>query len=462
MRGVPCAHKTRGLLPQTALLKFLNRIVLNVVNPFLDSWSSEHGLNHCLMGSGKGKQTRDFVFVANSILEKGRDRRGAAGIAGGDIQKCHDVIPWGQTLRGLKRRNVPHEWANALIRLHRCLVVNMVAASCKVLALERTRSALTGSPSAGPAARIVIEDSFSLALPLFTHSFERAEGQVIHGMSWSDNLMTTGDSIGSAINNFQTWRQILMSVFNMSVKDSSCVAIPSITHNCQPYKLEVGGSVWEVKDSDVWLGCEVSGMGKDSGDMNAVKCSWERAFWANARYLRNTRAPVDARVKLWRSISLGIGDYHFAGWRLAIAAGADLEAAHNKILSRIVGLKLEEDDTAASYSIRRNSVISQVKTRHKMCIRSRWANRLVSWVEHLHRHKATWAYQLLVTQDDEWLRIMRLLAGSPSYEAGVTGTRVGRGFPLRWGAGWLEAVSLNGGGGRILSGTNNELLQESP
>ena len=81
-----------------------------------------------------------------------------------------------------------------------------------------------------------------------------------------------------------------------------------------------------------------------------------------------------------------------------------------------------------------------------MCIRSRWANRLVSWVEHLHRHKATWAYQLLVTQDDEWLRIMRLLAGSPSYEAGVTGTRVGRGFPLRWGAGWLDAVSLNGGG----------------
>lgn len=114
------------------------------------------------------------------------------------------------------------------------------------------------------------------------------------------------------------------------------------------------------------------------------------------------------------------------------------------------------------YSTRRNSVISQVKTKHNMCIRSWWANRLVFWVEHPHRQKATWAYQLLVTQDDEWLRIMCLLAGSPSYEAGGTGTRVGRGFPVRWGAGWLEPVSLNGGGRRILSGTNNELLQESP
>ena len=43
----------------------------------------------------------------------------------------------------------------------------MMAGMCEVQALERTRSALTGSPSAGPAARICIEDSFMIAMPLF-------------------------------------------------------------------------------------------------------------------------------------------------------------------------------------------------------------------------------------------------------------------------------------------------------
>ena len=119
--------------------------------------------------------------------------------------------------------------------------------------------------------------------------------------------------------------------------------------------------MWEVKDADVWLGCEVTGMGRDSGDMSAVKCSWERAFWANARYLRNPSAPIDARSKFWRCISLGIGDYHFAGWRPAIAAAAELEAAHNKIVSHIIGLKPENEDTAASYSIRRSMWLPRSK-----------------------------------------------------------------------------------------------------
>ena len=180
--------------------------------------------------------------------------------------------------------------------------------------------------------------------------------------------------------------------------------------------------------------------------MMSVKCSWERAFWANARYLRNMKAPVDARLGMWRSIAFGIGDYYFAGWRPALKAASEIESAHNNILRRIIFVQSRQDDTAASFVLRRNSLIAHIKSRNKLCIRSRWAFRLVSWEEHLYRHQDSFAFKLLVAQDDEWLRIQRLLSGSPSVDAGTTGTRDGRGYPMRWGAGWLDAVGMACGG----------------
>ena len=196
----------------------------------------------------------------------------------------------------------------------------------------------------------------------------------------------------------------------------------------------------------MWLGCAVSGVGKDAADMTSVKCSWERAFWANARYLRNSKAPLDSRLKFWRSIAFGIGDYHFPGWRPAKAAASSVEAAHNKILSRILALRPSLDDSAATFSKRRNAAIARLKASHKLCVRSRWAFKLVTWMEHLHRHKDSVAFKLLGVQDDECLRTCRYLAGSQSLDAGATGTRAGRGYPLRWGAVWIEAVGLKCGG----------------
>ena len=50
------------------------------------------------------------------------------------------------------------------------------------------------------------------------------------------------------------------------------------------------------------------------------------------------------------------------------------------------------------------------------------------------------AFKLLVSQDDEWLRLQRAAVGSSSVFGGLTLTRAGPGYPLRWGANWLEAV----------------------
>ena len=136
---------------------------------------------------------------------------------------------------------------------------------------------------------------------------------------------------------------------------------------------------------------------------------------------------------------MGIGDYHFAGWRPVSAAAAALEAAFNRILFRIVAVKPESDETPARFCKRRNSMIAELKRDHGLCVRTRWALRLISWVEHMYRHPETFAFQLVITQDDEWLRMQRASVGSSIF-AGFTRTRAGPGCPLRWGTNWLEAV----------------------
>ena len=69
---------------------------------------------------------------------------------------------------------------------------------------------------------------------------------------------------------------------------------------------------------------------------------------------------------------------------------------------------------------------------------------LARWMELVQRHPESPACLILSVQDDLWLETMRALLtadGSDSaLRAGRTGTRSGRGRPIRWSAGWVTAV----------------------
>ena len=53
-------------------------------------------------------------------------------------------------------------------------------------------------------------------------------------------------------------------------------------------------------------------------------------------------------------------------------------------------------------------------------------------------------FELLKSQDDEWLRPQRVSVGrfwkNRTIDAGETGTRATSGAPLRWAAGWVERL----------------------
>ena len=119
-------------------------------------------------------------------------------------------------------------------------------------------------------------------------------------MAWSDNLYTIGDSIESAIGNFNHWRQILCDMFGMHVKDDSCFVVPARTRQQGETQLVRGGVVWRCVDEVRSLGVMLTDTGQDHSELKRLQSSWTRAFWVNVSILTNSVAPALSRLKFWR------------------------------------------------------------------------------------------------------------------------------------------------------------------
>ena len=168
-------------------------------------------------------------------------------------------------------------------------------------------------------------------------------------------------------------------------------------------------------------------------------------FWANSRILLNRRAPVGNRLRWWRSLSKGLGDYRFALWPYQPTAVDELESCQHKLLSFVVGPRPRENESMVSFCIRRNREVSNEVIRAKTRIASHLAMKTVTWIEHLMRHPDCPATRLLLEQTPEWLETCRILAGTcpeSSSEAGRTMTRAGRGQPIRYLGRWWRVIDF--------------------
>ena len=438
-RGTIDASETRGILPQTSLLCLFNRVIFNKMKATLDQYSETHGVRELVLGAGKGSQTRDMVFSLNHALELGRDRHNQCGVALGDIKACHDCIPWGYTLQGLRTRGIPLFVATAFYRAHRCPEIEFNVGGVSFNISNRSRGGLTGSQTAGTMARIAIEDTLISSLPLFQNCFELSQTHTFPAIAWSDNISTVAPTFEAAIQNLQIWEDSLDRLANMQIKQSSKVALASSGRRFQERRVVVGGERWAVRDEENALGCVVSGTGSESSARNAIQNSWNRTFWANAKALCNPSAP-QPRLRFWRRICYGAVDHAFASLRPCKHTGAQLDKWNNKFVGRILKLHKRTDEAVNAFVIRKNAQIAREKLSAKLDVKSRWCLKCVTWVEHMKRHPTSISAQLLMCQDDTWLQQQRISAGSLSIFAGITNTRSQPGFPKRWGEGWIAFV----------------------
>ena len=71
----------------------------------------------------------------------------------------------------------------------------------------------------------------------------------------------------------------------------------------------------------------------------------------------------------------------------------------------------------------------------------------MTWLEHLKRHPASPAAQLIEEQTPAWLETLRILSGRylfyPAGARGLTGTRSGAGQPVRYLGRWWECITFD-------------------
>ena len=113
------------------------------------------------------------------------------------------------------------------------------------------------------------------------------------------------------------------------------------------------------------------------------------------------------------------------------------------------GFRPLPNESKECFCQRRNHLASILKRGLGAEVRRRWAYKVATWIEHLRRHPESIGCRFLSIQDDAWLRSQRLQAGKfsmfRSLDGGATETRAGAGYPIRFAAMWLEALSENGG-----------------
>ena len=131
-------------------------------------------------------------------------------------------------------------------------------------------------------------------------------------------------------------------------------------------------------------------------------------------------------------------------WAPSQSAARMIEGWHNNLLQRIVRVRRVEGETPEHFCRRRNRIVAFERNEARLCIRDDWALCLVRWVEHLMRHTDGPGGKLLTVQDELWIQTVRALHWTPSRDAslgsGATGTRLGRGRPIRWVGAWLDIL----------------------
>lgn len=108
------------------------------------------------------------------------------------------------------------------------------------------------------------------------------------------------------------------------------------------------------------------------------------------------------------------------------------------------------DERAASFCFRRNRNLTSLKLETSIDVRFCFVYRVVTWREHLTRHKELPAYSFLISETDERLREQgtRLVVleslGTPRREQQTL--TLTQDFLCVGGLGWLEAMTSRAGG----------------
>ena len=248
--------------------------------------------------------------------------------------------------------------------------------------------------------------------------------------TYTDNLFSASTCPGNAITMLQLVEARLLELWGLRIKPGSREYM--VAEGCDPEITLPDG--WSQTRCFAALGHVLQPDGGTEESWRRTKAAMWRSFFANAGSQRARRLPLPSRLALVNRAVLPSLDYRCSRWPVTRRRMNEIRAVQHKMVAIIMRIPMDPGELPGDY-VRRRARRASEQCRQLGQWSLRYADRVVSWHDHLHRplNARSWAAQLYNFRGHAWLVAQRLAAGSVSVFAGRTGTRVAPGHVrTRW------------------------------
>ena len=361
-------------------------------------------------------------------MERALDRHSQGAIATIDVARFYDSVLLLRSAVWLHARGLPKQWCAALLRFQMLPVIELSVASLQLDIHSRFRGSLTGSRSAGAAARIPVECAVIECARRSGHKGFLIGGVNLTFATYVDNIFSAGDTAANAVKLLDGVAEYLKSQWSLDIKGSS-----------REVMVVAGGDTtfqsrfsWKKVTELFCLGHLISNNGSIKADWEATTQKVIGAFWANAAHKSLRQTPLKERLRLVSRCCVPLIDFRNTRWPPTRSQCKREDALQRQLIAILQRTQPRAGEEAGEFFARRKRLATEVAKRSGTWS-SRHIKRCLEWREHLMRtrNQASWPAILLRHEDAEWLAIMR------SIQRQGTGTRVRAGAPH---ARWEEAV----------------------
>ena len=308
-----------------------------------------------------------------------------------------------------------------------------------IVIARRTKGGLTGTRTAGALGRIPILDMIAAREEAWRADGFRL-GSGIHADSltmatYIDNLYAVSSEVEGAMKIMTDAERYLLKRWQLTLKLSSKMITSAAVGSEHVEGDTVNGYVYH-QDFPV-LGHLVNNTGSIAYAFEKTLQKMWKAFWGNAGSRRARTLGQRRKVLLIARAVRPLFEFVCARWPAQITYLDQIDVIQRKMVSLAFGLRRTPAESMKKYNARCGRAAAPFIDLSWSQV---WCTRMQSWQSHMERHAELWPARISAYQDARWLQTRRLLSGSPSLFAGLTGTRARAGKVQRR---WQEGLAFS-------------------
>ena len=279
----------------------------------------------------------------------------------------------------------------------------------------------------------ILEHVKPALMPLAFH----IESQPLLPMVWSDNIVCFARSQEAALQMIVQWKKALWNIARCSVKQGSCVVVPSSVRKIQARQVVMADLVVDIKPEAQILGAFISCNGSDTAHRRLLVGRLQAAFARNQKVLCRDWCDEEARLRFWATLMRG-AFYGAATLRPLLETFTRLSIANNGAIRRIQNVLRQPWQNITIHRKHVNAELSLACEQLGLDAEFEFCKQLVRWVVHIWRHPESNIYNLLLHQNDMWLQNKR-----DQHSSNRPATRSESGCVFRWADGWLSLIGTS-------------------